>query len=215
MPPTGVHLATFGCRVQGIAAGVVRVWVTGRVDFAAAPEVGLTLRSVQEAAVVTVLDVRAASMTPALRDLIETADERAVTHRHRLVILEQQASGAPSELAGLGLKAKLVTIADPEADFAPSRRRRRVVVDVQGALDRAIGPELDAELAAHAALGRSLVLDLRAVDFVDSTGIWILIDAFNRARDRGLGFELLTSDAVDRTLEAVHLQHHFEPLRGR
>jgi anti-anti-sigma factor len=90
----------------------------------------------------------------------------------------------------------------------------RVVVDVHGALDIAVGPELDAELAAHTALGRSLVVDLRAVDFMDSTGIRILIDAFNRARDRGLGFELLTSDAVDRTLEIVHLRHHFAPLQA-
>jgi anti-sigma B factor antagonist len=200
--------------VQGIATGVVRICVTGHVDFAAAPEVGLTLRSVQEAAAVTVLDVRAASMTPALVDLIETADERAVTHRRRLVILEQPAAGARSGLAALGLRAKLMTIADPEVGFAPSRRRERVVVDVQGVLDVAIGPELDAELAAHAALGRSLVLDLRAVEFMDSTGVRILIDAFNRARDRGLGFELLTSDAVDRALEIAHLRHHFEALHA-
>jgi anti-anti-sigma factor len=211
MGPTDVQPATFGCRVEGIAIGVVRIWVTGRVDFAGATEVGLTLRSVQEAAAVTVLDVRAASMTPALLDLIATADERAVTHRRRLVILEQPAAGAPSELAALRLTAKLMTVADHEVDFAPSRRRRRVVVDVQGALDMTIGPELAAELAAHAALGRSLVLDLRAVECMDSTGIRILVDAFNRARDRGLGFELLTSDAVDRALDGAHLRHHFEP----
>jgi anti-sigma B factor antagonist len=207
---TDVQPATFGCRVQRIATGVVRIWVTGSVDAAAGQELGLTLRAAQEAAAVTVLDVRSASMTPALLDLVETADERAVTHRRRLVILEQPAAGAPSELAGLGLKAKLMTVAEPEVDLEPSRRGERVVVEVRGAIDIAIGPELDAELAAHAALGRSLVLDLRDVEFMDSTGIRILIDAFNRARDRGLGFELLTSDAVDRTLEIVHLRHDFE-----
>jgi anti-sigma B factor antagonist len=209
--------------VQEIAAGVRRVWVTGDVDRPAAlEEVGHTLRATQEAAAVTMLDVRAASLTPALRDLIKTADERAVTSQRRLVILEQPAPGAASELAGLGLKAKLMTIADREEDsragtpppppVAPSRRGERVTVDVHGALDLAIGPELDAELAAHAALGHTLVLDLRDVDFMDSTGIRILIDAFNRARDRGLGFELLSSDAVDRTLEIAHLNRYFEPL---
>jgi anti-sigma B factor antagonist len=217
-----IESATFGCRAQEIATGVTRIRVTGRVDAAAATEVGHTLRAAQHAAAMTVLDVRAASMTPALRDLIETADERAVTHRSRLVILEQPAAGASSELAGLGLTATLMTVVDPAVDFdagavlpppvEPSRRGERVVVDVQGALDIAIGPELDAELAAHAALGRSLVVDLRAVEFMDSTGIRIVIDAFNRARDRGLGFELLPSAAVDRALEIAHLGHHFEPL---
>jgi anti-sigma B factor antagonist len=222
VPPTDTQPATFGCRAQEIAAGVWRVWVTGHVDPPAALEVGRTLRTTQEAAAVTMLDVRAASLTPALRDLLETADERAVTNRRRLVILEQPAAGAGSELAALGLRAKLMTITESEerlfagAAFpppaAPSRRGERVVVDVQGALDIAIGPELEAELAAHAALGRSLVLDLRAVEFMDSTGIRILIDAFDRARDRGLGFELLSSDAVDRTLEVAHLRDYFEPL---
>jgi hypothetical protein len=109
---TDIELAACGCRVHEIAVGVTRIWVTGRVDAGAAPEVGHTLRTAQEAAAVTVLDLRAASLTPALRELVEAADTRARAHRRRLVILEQPAAGAPSELAALGLTAKLMTIAD-------------------------------------------------------------------------------------------------------
>jgi anti-anti-sigma factor len=83
------------------------------------------------------------------------------------------------------------------------------MVAVVGALDIALGPELDAELAAHVARGRSIVRNSRAVPLMNSTGIRVLIEALNRARARSLRFELLGSDAVDRTLEVAHLGHHF------
>jgi anti-anti-sigma factor len=215
-----IEPATIGCRVHEIAAGVMRLWVTGRVDAEAAPEVGHALRTAQDAAAITVLDLRAASLTPALQQLIEAADGYARMHRRRLVILEQPVAGAPSALAAMGLTATIMTIGTPAArdgagvSVARTERDGRMVVDVIGALDMAIGPELDAELAEHAACGRSLVLDLRAVRFMDSTGIRVLIDAFNRARVRGIGCELLASDAVNRTLESARLRQHFEPLRA-
>ena len=206
--------------MQEIAAGVMRLWVTGRVDAEAAPEIGRALRTAQEAAAITVLDLRAASMTPALRQLIEVADGYARMHRRRLLILEQPAADGPSALAAMGLTARIMTIGTPAvrhgagASIARTERGGQMVVDVVGALDVAIGRELDAELAEHAACGRSLVLDLRAVRFMDSTGIRVLIDAFNRAREQGIGCELLASDAVIRTLESARLRRASEPLQA-
>ena len=198
----------------------MRLWVTGRVDAEAAAGVGHALRTAQEAAAITVLDVRAAAITPALRQLIEDADGYARMHRRRLLILEQPAAGVPSVLAAMGLTARIMTIGTPaarnraSASIARTDCGRHMVVDVVGALDMAIGPELDAELAEHAAHGRSLVLDLRAVGFMDSTGIRVLIDAFDRARVRGIGCELLASDAVNRTLESARLRQALEPLQA-
>jgi anti-anti-sigma factor len=219
-----IEPATFACRAQEIAAGVVRIWVTGRIDAEAAPAVGRTLRTAQEAAAIAVVDLRAAFMTPPLLELIEAADGHARMHRRRLVILEQPAAGTPSALLALGLTARIMTIGTPAAPdgagapvtspIARTQRGGRMVVDIVGALDMVIGPELDAELASHAAHGRSLVLDLRAVRFMDSMGIRVLRDAFDRARDGGLGCELLASDAVNRILETAQLRQHFEPLQA-
>lgn len=67
--------------------------------------------------------------------------------------------------------------------------------------------EIDAQTApaladAIAAAGRDVRLDLSAVDFVDSSGLRVLIDAHQRLDDAGGSIRLVSpSQAVRRLLE--------------
>src|SRR5450432_2023644 len=58
-------------------------------------------------------------------------------------------------------------------------------VDVAGEVDIATAPDLERALLAAEARGRSVVLDLRALDFIDSSGVHVIIAAHHRARQRG------------------------------
>jgi anti-sigma B factor antagonist len=80
---------------------------------------------------------------------------------------------------------------------------RATVIVIRGELDLATGPELEAELAR---LGdpppEFLVLDLRELEFMDSTGLSILIKAHQRAVEEGRGLGLVRGpQQVQRLLE--------------
>lgn len=60
---------------------------------------------------------------------------------------------------------------------------RATVLAVSGELDLATSPTLDAELERAASSGTELlVLDLRGVSFMDSTGLSVLVKAQRRAQ---------------------------------
>ena len=83
------------------------------------------------------------------------------------------------------------------------------MIAVQGELDIATCPELAAALAMQAALRRSIVLDLRGVEFMDSIGLRLLLQAREAAHGDGREFELVTGAAVDHMLATVGLDDHF------
>ena len=60
-----------------------------------------------------------------------------------------------------------------------------VRVTVSGELDILTVPRLDRELRRAQAVARSIVLDLRGLDFVDSSGAHLLLAAQRRIRDAG------------------------------
>ncbi len=63
---------------------------------------------------------------------------------------------------------------------------------VQGELDIATAPRMIAALnEAFANLARPLVVDLSDVDFMDSTGLALLINARRRVKRRGHGFAII------------------------
>jgi anti-sigma B factor antagonist len=63
---------------------------------------------------------------------------------------------------------------------------------VQGELDIATAPRMISALnAAFAELALPLVVDLSKVDFMDSTGLALLINAHRRVRRRGHGFAIV------------------------
>ncbi len=64
--------------------------------------------------------------------------------------------------------------------------QRAVVIGVSGELDLASSPELEQELdrgiSSNAEL---LIVDLRTLEFMDSTGLSVLVRAHQRATERG------------------------------
>lgn len=89
----------------------------------------------------------------------------------------------------------------------------RAVIAVNGELDVATCPELATALALQADRGRSILLDLRGVEFMDSVGLRLLLQAHEGAQSGGRELELMTSDAVDHTLATVGLLEHFARRR--
>ena len=78
-----------------------------------------------------------------------------------------------------------------------------VVVALAGELDYAATDSLEAELEkVEQAAPERLVLDLREVTFIDSSGLRLLLAADARAQDRGRRLELVRGpDVVQRVFE--------------
>ena len=94
-------------------------------------------------------------------------------------------------------------------DLVTEARGARAVITLHGELDIATCPDLAAALALQSAHRRSIVLDMRDVEFLDSVGLRLLLHGRERANVDGLSFELVTSEAVDHTLERVGLSGFF------
>jgi anti-sigma B factor antagonist len=66
------------------------------------------------------------------------------------------------------------------------------LLEVEGELDIATAPRMIAALnEAFAELSTPLVVDLSSVDFMDSTGLALLMNAHRRVRRRGQGFAIV------------------------
>lgn len=81
------------------------------------------------------------------------------------------------------------------------------VMTVRGEVDLASAPKLAAALSELIGRGHSLVaLDLEAVEFIDSTGLGVLVGSVRRLRDEGGDLILrAASPAVTRILEMTGL----------
>lgn len=67
-----------------------------------------------------------------------------------------------------------------------------VVIGVTGELDLATSPGLEEELEKLAASGAELVVvDLRQLEFMDSTGLSVLVRAHQQATERGRRFAVV------------------------
>lgn len=77
-----------------------------------------------------------------------------------------------------------------------------VLVTVAGELDLVVAPEVDQALCAALAEADSVVIDRRALECMDSTGVHLLLAANRRARDLGRDFAIISGPtAVQRTFE--------------
>ena len=61
-----------------------------------------------------------------------------------------------------------------------SDRDGRAVVVIRGELDLATAPDLDAAIKSRLDDGQDVVVDLRELDFMDSTGLRVLVAAHGR-----------------------------------
>ena len=90
------------------------------------------------------------------------------------------------------------------SDFSVVQRNQAgaVVVAVSGELDLRTSPELEEQLTRAFDAGAELViLDLRRIEFMDSTGLRVVLSAHQRARETGRRFALVRgADQVERVL---------------
>jgi anti-anti-sigma factor len=75
------------------------------------------------------------------------------------------------------------------------------VLKLSGELDLASCPELEQELDDAAALGTAVVVDLRELTFIDSTGIAVLVKAYAQSGQNGSRLQVTGArGAVERVL---------------
>ena len=91
-----------------------------------------------------------------------------------------------------------------------SREGASATVRVAGALDLATVSVLDTQLAALRGAGfRRLILDLRGLDFIDSTGLRCILKYDSLARNNGFSIELVRGPrAVQRVFELTGTTAH-------
>jgi anti-sigma B factor antagonist len=93
------------------------------------------------------------------------------------------------------------------------RRADGAVVVAEGEIDMATSPTLREALREPAAAeAAALVLDLRAVSFMDSSGLGIIVGQHKRARERGSRFAVAVDGAenVERILSLSGLTEVLE-----
>ena len=84
------------------------------------------------------------------------------------------------------------------------------VAALRGEVDLSSSPQARAAILDVLNGGASLLVDLSAVDYIDSSGIASLVEGFRLARDKELVFGLLAvSDAVLRVLQLARLDQVF------
>lgn len=71
----------------------------------------------------------------------------------------------------------------------------RTVVEVSGEVDVYSAPALDTHLTDLIDGGQSrLIIDLRRVDFLDSTGLGVLVKALKRTREQSGSMDIVAAD---------------------
>jgi anti-sigma B factor antagonist len=108
---------------------------------------------------------------------------------------------------------------DQPAPFAVEARpdRARVIVVVRGEVDVATVGEVQRVLDELRSEGwRDVVVDLRDVEFLDSTGLTLLLSADRAARRDGWDFSIVDgSKPVARLFELTGLTGHFRQAQLR
>lgn len=85
-----------------------------------------------------------------------------------------------------------------------------VLVTVSGELDMATAPQLTTVLAEQSAKGGVVVLDMTGLEFIDSTGIAVVVRAVHESRRDG--FDLRLTPAGNDVMRAFELCDLLESL---
>jgi anti-anti-sigma factor len=75
--------------------------------------------------------------------------------------------------------------------ISTSDRDGRAIVVLRGELDLASAPDVEEVLAERMDAGQEVVLDLRELEFMDSSGLRVLVVAHARATDGGPRFAVV------------------------
>lgn len=103
----------------------------------------------------------------------------------------------------------------PPFEVTTSRINGSTYVAVRGELDIATASQLHEVLVAEAAKGGMLVLDITGLEFIDSSGIRVLVVAWQEAQSDGQRLRLTqTTPPVMRALDLVGLLDDL-PFLGR
>lgn len=95
--------------------------------------------------------------------------------------------------------------------------RTLTVVRVGGEVDVASAPELDKLLENLPMAGENIVVDLTEVTFLDSTGLGVLVGAWNRCNKSVPASHLtlvVATSEIERLLEVTGLSDVFETYRS-
>jgi anti-sigma B factor antagonist len=94
-----------------------------------------------------------------------------------------------------------------------SHEADRVIVSLQGELDMANAPHLQSAIEGDAIAGKTLVLDLDQLHFIDSTGLRIILSARERCRQAGQEFAITRgSSQVQRLLSVTGVAEHLRMI---
>lgn len=94
------------------------------------------------------------------------------------------------------------------------REKDRVVLRLEGELDLASAPIFERSLdGSEIAASPTVVLDLDALSFVDSTGLRVILAAHERSRERGQEFAITRGSAqVQRLLSITSVVEHLRVI---
>ncbi len=86
------------------------------------------------------------------------------------------------------------------------------MLSLRGELDLASAPLLHSELdSSEIAAAAVVVLDLQELEFIDSTGLRVLLTAYERSRERGQSFAVTPgSQQVQRLLSITGVGEHLQ-----
>jgi anti-sigma B factor antagonist len=90
----------------------------------------------------------------------------------------------------------------------------RAVLSLRGELDLASSPLLQGEIdGSEVAAAAIVVLDLEELEFIDSTGLRVLLTAHERSRERGQEFAITPgSKQVQRLLSITRIDEHLRVI---
>jgi anti-sigma B factor antagonist len=94
------------------------------------------------------------------------------------------------------------------------REQDRAVLSLHGELDLASAPLLQGEIEdSEVAAAAIVVLDLQELEFIDSTGLRVLLSAQERSRERGQEFAITPgSPQVRRLLSITRVDEHLRVI---
>jgi anti-anti-sigma factor len=96
-------------------------------------------------------------------------------------------------------------IADGTLEVRTTKNGETQVISLSGELDLANAGTAEAALEAALRQERRVVVDMRKLEFIDSTGIALLVAALGHDGDAEIGFVPSASQAVNRVLELTGL----------